>query len=133
MISAPNLTLLRFINSGPNVVSLARLPLLVEASVVVLFNVNSADDADWGFVENYKYNILGGLSHTKSIELNVPIREPLVSWKHILGRQMFSNLTTLALDEWCMADLYPVAWFLHQAPLLENLHITLRLVRSQNY
>jgi hypothetical protein len=46
---------------------------------------------------------------------------------------MFSNLTTLVLDEWCVADLYPVAWFIQQAPLLENLYVTLRPVITQNY
>ncbi|TVU08985.1 hypothetical protein EJB05_42417, partial [Eragrostis curvula] len=43
--------------------------------------------------------------------------------------QLFSNLTSLILGEWCMADLYPIAWFLQQAPLLENLHVSLRHVR----
>jgi hypothetical protein len=72
-ISAPNLTLLRFINSWCNVVSLTKLPL--EASVVVPFYGYSPDDPDWGIVENYKYSILRGLSNTTTIELNAPIRE----------------------------------------------------------
>jgi hypothetical protein len=60
--------------------------------------------------------------------------EPLINWKELLsGGQMFSNLTTLVLDEWCMAGLYPVAWFIQQAPLLENLYVTLRPVSTQNY
>jgi hypothetical protein len=75
LISDPNLTLLRFINSWCNVVSLTKLPLLEEASVLVPFYGYSPDDPDWGIVENYKYSILRGLSHATSIELNAPIRE----------------------------------------------------------
>lgn len=77
MIRAPNLTLLRFINSGDNVVSLEKLPSLVEASIVMHFNIESSDDLDWGILEHFEYNILRGLSHAKSLALNVPIREVL--------------------------------------------------------
>uniref|UniRef100_A0A0D3H9P9 O-fucosyltransferase family protein n=1 Tax=Oryza barthii TaxID=65489 RepID=A0A0D3H9P9_9ORYZ len=111
------------------------LPYLTTASVSVYgFPLEDSEDEDLSEDEDdylsdehhIEYNILGVLSHARSLNLIAPLREALLEGC-LLTCPVFNNLKCLVLGDWCMAfDLYPLRCVLKQSPILEELCVELR-------
>uniref|UniRef100_A0A0E0B638 O-fucosyltransferase family protein n=1 Tax=Oryza glumipatula TaxID=40148 RepID=A0A0E0B638_9ORYZ len=111
------------------------LPYLTTASVSVYgFPLEDSEDEDLSEEKDedlsdehhIEYNILGVLSHARSLNLIAPLREALLEGC-LLTCPVFNNLKCLVLGDWCMAfDLYPLRCVLKQSPILEELCVELR-------
>ncbi|CAN6340820.1 unnamed protein product [Urochloa humidicola] len=72
-------------------------------------------------------NVLRSLSNATSLELLADAGEVILN-RELKTCQVFSNLKTLSLGEWCMTDDFdPLVSFLQSSPHLESLFLELKL------
>uniref|UniRef100_A0A0E0IN85 O-fucosyltransferase family protein n=1 Tax=Oryza nivara TaxID=4536 RepID=A0A0E0IN85_ORYNI len=89
-------------------------------------DLSEDEDEDLSDGHHIEYNILGVLSHARSLKLVAPLREALFEGC-LLTCPVFNNLKCLVLGDWCMDfDLYPLRCVLKQSPILEELCVELR-------
>ncbi|XBI33482.1 hypothetical protein VPH35_056809 [Triticum aestivum] len=73
------------------------------------------------------YSILHGLSHVTALELYAPLSEHAFE-RGLQTCPVFGNLTSLVLDEWCMAcDFTPLLLILRRSPRLKDLTFKLKM------
>ncbi|EEE70159.1 hypothetical protein OsJ_30229 [Oryza sativa Japonica Group] len=89
-------------------------------------DLSEDEDEDLSDGHHIEYNILGVLSHARSLKLVAPLREALFEGC-LLTCPVFNNLKCLVFGDWCMDfDLYPLRCVLKQSPILEELCVELR-------